>query len=129
MVSIHNTHEFHNYISSLPIQKVTVKDNTILSYIQKNYPNIYMSLLTNRLLFNKFNIEHANYTLFLPTTDFNYKHLINHLYKGKLYLSNNDQLIVVSEGGIKLDIKDGMVNNMEIKDKNIMLGNGIIHIL
>ena len=38
-------------------------------------------------------------------------------------------LFVISEGGTKLEIKDGNVNGLEITTSNINVGNGIIHIL
>ena len=65
MVSIHNTHEFHNYITSLPPKIIQTNPNTILSHIETNYNDIYNSIKSNHLLHNKLNNPSFKYTLFL----------------------------------------------------------------
>tara|TARA_A100000164_G_scaffold249379_1_gene221966 strand:- start:986 stop:1372 length:387 start_codon:yes stop_codon:yes gene_type:complete len=128
MVSIHNTHEFHNYIYSLPTQSFKVNPNTILAYIQSNYPNIYNTINDLHFIRNKLNNPSFKYTIFLPTSNFDYNNLLNHVFKGVVEVNDND-CIVISEGGTKLEIKDGNVNGLEITTSNINVGNGIIHIL
>jgi hypothetical protein len=128
MVSIHNTHEYHNYISSLPVQTPKTNKNTILEYIQTNYPSIYNVVNKLKYIRNKLNNPSFKYTIFLPLSDFDYTNLLNNLYKGEL-LIDNKEYIIVSDGGTKLDIKGNMVNNSELINTNITVGNGIIHTL
>lgn len=129
MVSIHNTHEFHNYISSLPAQEFKVKPNTILDYIQKNYADAYSIISTKLYLRNKLNNPTFKYTLFFPTTDFDYKNLLDHIYKGEVLLKSTQQYILMSESGQRINIDGMKVNGKDTTNQNIQLGNGIIHIL
>ena len=80
MVSIHNTHEFHNYISSLPRQTFKVNPNTILSYIQTNYANIFDEINNKLYIRDKLNNPSFKFTLFLPITNFNYTNLLDYIY-------------------------------------------------
>ena len=129
MVSIHNTHEFHNYISSLPVQEFKTNPNTILDYIQKNYSTIYDNIITKLYIRNKLNNPTFKYTLFLPRTGFDYKNLLKHVYKGELLLVSGKKFILMSESGERITI-DGMnVNGQDTTTQNIQLDNGIIHIL
>ena len=129
MVSIHNTHEFHQYITSLPPNEtITIITNTILSYLQTNYSNIFEDIKNNQpLVFKHLNIPTMNYTLFLDTN--NFSNIINNIYPGKLMVDVNNQMMVVSRGGTMLDIKGNNVNGNNITTPNIELENGIIHIL
>ena len=129
MVSIHNTHEFHQYITSLPPNEtITIIPNTILSYLQTNYSNIFEDIQKNQpLVFKHLNIPTMNYTLFLNTN--NFSNIINNIYPGKLMVDVNNQMMVVSRGGTMLDIKGNNVNGNNITTPNIELENGIIHIL
>ena len=129
MVSIHNTHEFHQYITSLPPNEtITINPNTILSYLQTNYSNIFEDIQKNQpLVFKHLNIPTMNYTLFLNTN--NFSNIINNIYPGKLMVDGNSQMMVVSRGGTMLDIKGNNVNGNNITTPNIELENGIIHIL
>ena len=129
MVSIHNTHEFHQYITSLPSNEtITIVPNTILSYIQTNYSNIFNEIQNNQpLVFKHLNIPTITYTLFLNTN--NFSNLINNLYPGQLMIENDTQMMVVSRGGTVLDVKGNSINGNNITRPNIELGNGIIHIL
>ena len=127
MVSIHNTHEFHNYITSLPPKTIQTNPNTILSYIETNHNDIYNSIKSNHILHNKLNNRSFKYTLFLPITDFD--NLINNLYKGELMIQEGDQTMIVSEGGAILNVMNNQVNGKEISSSNIVMGNGIVHIL
>ena len=129
MVSIHNTHEFHQYITSLPPNEtITIIPNTILSYLQTNYSNIFEDIKNNQpLVFKHLNIPTMNYTLFLDPN--NFSNIINNIYPGKLMVDVNNQMIVVSRGGTMLDIKGNNVNGNNITTPNIELENGIIHIL
>ena len=129
MVSIHNTHEFHNYITTIPPKVVETNPNTILSYIETNYPDIYSSIKSNHLLHNKLNNPLFKYTLFLPISNFNIDELINYLYKGELIIQEGQQHIVVSEGGVMLSVMNNQVNGENISISNNMMGNGIVHIL
>jgi len=129
MVSIHNTHEFHNYISSLPVQEFKVNPNTILEYIKNTYPDAYSSISTKLYLRNKLNNLTFKYTVFFPTTDFDYKNLLDHIYKGEMLLENGKQYILMSESGKRINIDDMNVNGKDTTIQNIKLGNGIIHIL
>lgn len=129
MVSIHNTHEFHQYITSLPPNEtITIIPNTILSYLQTNYSNIFEDIKNNQpLVFKHLNIPTMNYTLFLDPN--NFFNIINNIYPGKLMVDVNNQMMVVSRGGTMLDIKGNNVNGNNITTPNIELENGIIHIL
>ena len=129
MVSIHNTHEFHQYITSLPPNEtITIITNTILSYLQTNYSNIFEDIKNNQpLVFKHLNIPTMNYTLFLDPN--NFFNIINNIYPGKLMVDVNNQMMVVSRGGTMLDIKGNNVNGNNITTPNIELENGIIHIL
>ena len=129
MVSIHNTHEFHQYITSLPPNEtITIIPNTILSYLQTNYSNIFEDIQKNQpLVFKHLNIPTMNYTLFLDPN--NFFNIINNIYPGKLMVDVNNQMMVVSRGGTMLDIKGNNVNGNNITTPNIELENGIIHIL
>ena len=129
MVSIHNTHEFHQYITSLPPNEtITIIPNTILSYLQTNYSNIFEDIQKNQpLVFKHLNIPTMNYTLFLDPN--NFSNIIYDIYPGKLIVNNNKQMMVVSRGGTMLDIKGKSVNGNNITTSNIKLRNGIIHIL
>ena len=129
MVSIHNTHEFHQYITSLPPNEtITIIPNTILSYLQTNYSNIFEDIKNNQpLVFKHLNIPTMNYTLFLDPN--NFSNIINNIYPGKLIVDGDSQMMVVSRGGTMLDIKGESVNGNIIKTSNIELENGIINIL
>jgi len=129
MVSIHNNHKFHNYITSLPVTSLKVNPNTILSYIQDNYPNIFDQIKDDTLIHNKLNTPIFKHTLFLPTTNFDYKHLLNNMFKGFLKVDDNDEYMIVSQGATPIIVKDFTMNGIEISDGNIEVGNGIIHIL
>ena len=128
MVSIHNTHEFHQYITSLPPNEtITIIPNTILSHLQTNYSNIFEDIQKNQpLVFKHLNIPTMHYTLFLDPN--NFSNIINNIYPGKLMIDNNSQMMVVSRGGTMLDIKGESVNSNKITTPNINLTNGIIHI-
>lgn len=128
MVSIHNTHEFHNYITSLPVKKFEVEPNTILDYIKTNYSTIYDSISTKLFIRNKLNNPLFKYTLFFPTTDFDYNNLLDNIYKGEMLLENGKQYIIISESGQGINI-DGVNVNGKETTLSIKLGNGIIHIL
>ncbi len=129
MVSIHNTHEYHNYISSIPIHTVTsTNPNTILGYIQSNYPEIYNTIIDLKYISNKLNNPSYKYTLFLPLSDFDYTNLSNNLYKGKMMIDDKEY-IIVSEGGTQMNIKQNNINGMDINQMNIEVDNGIIHII
>lgn len=129
MVSIHNTHEFHQYITSLPPNEtITIIPNTILSYLQINHLNIFEDIQNNQpLVFKHLNIPTIHYTLFLDTN--NFSNMINNIYPGELMVDVNSQMMVVSRGGTMLDIKGESVNGNNITTPNIELENGIIHIL
>lgn len=129
MVSIHNTHEFHNYITSLPVQTPQTNPNTILSYLETNYQDIYNVVNNNLIIRNKLNNPSFKYTLFLPTTDFNYDNLLDHIFKGEFVINEENQYIIVSEGGIMLNVDGNVVNGNVISQTNVMLNNGIIHII
>ena len=79
MVSIHNTHEFHNYINSLPTQTIQTNPNTILSYIQTNYPEIYNNINKLHSIRNKLNNKLFKYTLFLPTSNTTFNNISNQI--------------------------------------------------
>ena len=129
MVSIHNNHKFHNYITSLPVTSPKVNPNTILSYIQDNYPNIFDQIKDHTLIHNKLNNPTFQFTLFLPTSDFDYKHLLNNVFKGVLMIDDDDEYMIVSQGATPIIVKDSTMNGIEISVGNIKVGNGIIHIL
>ena len=129
MVSIHNNHVFHNYITSLPTTTPKTNPNTILSYIQTNYINIFEDIKRHTLIHNKLNNPIFHHTLFLPTSNFQYKHLLNNMFKGNLSIPNKGEHMVISQGGTKIIIEEGMMNGKKILTKNIKVGNGIIHIL
>lgn len=129
MVSIHNTHEFHNYISSLPVQEFKVNPNTILDYIQKNYSTIYNNIITKLYIRNKLNNPTFKYTLFLPTSNFDYKNLLKHVYKGEILLESGKKFILMSESGERINVNGINVNDKNTTSQNIKLDNGIIHIL
>ena len=128
MVSIHNTHEFHNYITSLPTPTPKTNTNTILDYIQSNYPDIFDIVNNNHNLRHKLNNPLFKYTLFLPTTNFDYANLLNNLYKGEL-LIDDKKYIIVSESGTILNITPNSVNDIILTETNIKVNNGVIHIL
>ena len=128
MVSIHNTHEFHNYIISLPQPVIKTNTNTMLEYIESNYPDIFNIINSIHSIRHKLNNPSFKYTLFLPLNNFDYSTLLNNLYKGEFMVDGNDYLLV-SESGTSINIKGNMVNDQEITMSNIIVNNGIINIL
>lgn len=129
MVSIHNNHVFHNYITSLPTTTSKTNPKTILSYIQDNYPDIFKQIKHHALIHNKLNTPIFKHTLFLPTSNFDYKDLLNNMFKGELPVSDKGEHMVISQGSTEIIVKDGVMNGIDIVEKNINVGNGIIHIL
>ena len=126
MVSIHDTHEFHNYINSPPPPpEFEISPNTILDYLQKNHPIQYSLIENSKLITRTLNNTQLKYTLFLPmdTEEIDFE---RHLYRGMLDMSTDFQISSIN--GNIIQKSKNLVNNRQILVNGINLVNGTIHI-
>lgn len=127
MVSIHNTLVYHNYLNELkepsPLQ---VNNNTILKYIFDNYENVYNSIKDNSVITNRLNNQQLSYTLFLKN-DPEYN-ILDYIVSYPIIL-DNDNYRILNINNLSLIIHNNKINNYNITNKNIKIGNSIIHII
>ena len=127
MVSIHNTLAYHNYLNELKEEPpLEIHENTILEYIFTNYRGLYESIKDNRLITNRLNTSQLTYSLFLKNdTEYN---LLNYLVNYKFEL-NDSNYRLISMNNTEIIVDNNKVNEFNITEKNIKVGNSIIHLI
>lgn len=127
MVSIHDTHEFHNYINSPPpLPEFKIHPNTILDYLKNNHETQYDFIKDNKSVIQSLNNVHLKFTLFLPMINEEYD-FKDHMYRGVVDMSTDFKVTSMNGKPIKKLKND--VNNKQILVKDIKLRNGSIHII
>lgn len=142
MVSIHDTHEFHNYINSPPpLPEFKIHPNTILDYLKSNHETQYNLIKDNKSVVQSLNNVHLKFTLFLPMIneefafkDYIYRRVVDmstdfkdYIYRGVVDMSTDFK--VTSMNGKPIKKLKNTVNNKQILVKDIKLRNGSIHII
>jgi hypothetical protein len=127
MVSIHNTLAYHNYLNDLKEEPpLSINKNTILEYIFTNYRGLYESVKDNRLITNRLNTSQLAYSLFLRNdTEYN---VLDYLVNYKFEL-NDSNYRLISMNNTEIIVNNSKVNEFNIDEKNIKVGNSIIHLI